>query len=239
MLFTHSNEWGVNGDHRTHSNFRAKAIDQVLKIKNCFGRTGDVNYEQLRSDDSHQQKPFPEKYLDAIRYVLESELKGGDTIHVTRRDKLGMNCQVPYYRCKSKKDGRVVGYRQRDGFRKYQHSDLDPMSRFRWVILVDQAEIWFRRWYLKTDEEMLGTVFEAVFCCYAIYNAPCFHCKCSNCLRWLGGSQAAWQDLVCTVCNSTFEIKTKRNLDMVEASFQRNSFQGGSFKEYHRIQNAI
>ena len=64
--------------------------------------------------------------------------------------------------------------------------------------------------------------------------SSCFRCRRRNTLRWYGGSGTCWQDVVCIACGSTYEVKTKADMEKIGKAYQYNSTRGGSFAEYHQ-----
>ena len=227
-------EWGVNGESNDHVKLRRDTIQQCMEKVRSQGYQGGSYYEDLKS------KKFPIGYEDAIRHIFEDELEDESVIHVTKVDKLDMEGRPPCFPWYDRKNkDKIVAYRRRKGFERFSDEELDPLNRFEWEVYIDQSHLWFQRWFLKEEDSMLGNVFEAIFVCHTIQHEQCFYCKCRNCLRWNGGYKTAWQDLVCTVCHSCYELKTKKDVDKIEEEFNRNRIPGGSFASYYRLRNSI
>lgn len=81
---------------------------------------------------------------------------------------------------------------------------------------------------------------EALVAHHVIYNQSCFHCKRLGGLRWHGGrdNDSSWTDLLCCKCNSTYEVKSKKDQATVDKTFRKFSrfgqlLPGGSFRKFH------
>jgi hypothetical protein len=232
-------EWGVTGSHEEHSNFRTMMHKEGLAMYTTRPANEYVlvssSFALLKLDTT-----FPTNNEEAIRFVFQNELQGGKSdipFESLISDKLKMEIPgEPFFRGYSKTN--AVYYKRKPKYAGLSVEELDPLERFTFALLPE-ADRWFDRWFCRHEDSVLGNVFEAILACHALQNESCFHCKYRKCLRWNGGPQAAWQDLVCTNCNSTFEIKTKASLDKMEQEFTRNRISGGSFRHYWRQRNAL
>jgi transposase-like protein len=222
-------EWGVNGDHKVHSNFREKIIQEGLTMYH-----EEAHYSTFEHF-KHTAVAFPTNYEDAIRRVLEDCL---DTKVITGFFDDRCVTREPYYRWYDKRNSSITGCRLKADYKGWSKKQLDPMQPLKEYRKPSPAEFWFHRWIAGDVDAGLGTVYEAILAAHALKNESCFHCKRLNCLRW-GGSQGAWLDLICTKCHSTFEVKTKASRDKMTEEFERNSISGGSFRHFWRHQNAI
>jgi hypothetical protein len=227
-------EWSMNsGGHRQH--ILSEGVAQ-------FGNKNDsATFEHMRTGD----EIFPQEYADAIRFFFRHELQGSKKrIICSVTDKLEdideyMN--RPYYRKYDKKHkSKVFGYGLKENFCKVAKGNLDPKERFIFTLGgKSESERAFEDWFLCSEDSFDGMVFEAVLACHAIYKEACFHCKHRNSLRWNGGADTSWMDLVCVACNSTYEVKTKASMEKCEHEFERNKLRGGSYENYWRHRNAI
>lgn len=156
-------------------------------------------------------------------------------------DRLGMSGGFlePYRRVYDRNDkSRVIDYKVKQEYKSYTLDQLDPLNRFSFVY-VSREETFFREWFLvgdNNDASFCGVFMEAALACYVLQNEKCHSCKYSNALRWNGGGSASWQDLFCTVCRSTYEVKTKATTERVENAFTWNKFQGGSFAKWCQLE---
>ena len=64
------------------------------------------------------------------------------------------------------------------------------------------------------------------------------NCKGRNSLRWYGGSNSSWQDLICTACHSMYEVKSKATMEKVESTFKYNKISAGSFERFCSLYNS-
>ena len=120
-----------------------------------------------------------------------------------------------------------------------QKEVVQSLSRWQQAWSFQSFPIALSYQWREYEDNYLGIVFEAVLACYALQFEPSFACKCRKSLRWSCGSQASWQDMFCVACNCKYEIKTKADMEKIEKAFEHNNFQGGSFKCYCAIRNAL
>lgn len=233
-------EWGLtNSDDKRHRTYRHHILNEV--IAQFHEKNTSATFEHLKSE------VFPKDYSEAIRFFFRHDLQESRNrlvySSVDRLEEVDDFKAKPYYRRYDKRDkSKVFGYGITDRFRKVTKADLDPIDRFLWVFEKkgSEAERIFRDWFLCEESAMLeGKVFEAVLACHAIYKEACFHCKRRNSLRWNGGPDTSWMDLVCITCNSTFEVKTKASMERCETELERNLISGGSYYNFWRHRNAI
>ena len=231
-------EWSLTGDrgksHREHRRHILKKGVVQFDEENA-----SATFEHLRNEI------FPEEYSDAIRFFFRRELRGSsDRLHYRTRDELAGAHEYkvkPYYRRYDRRDrSRVVGYGVKDKFKKITFWDLDPLERFSFTFDgLLESEVRFENWFLGEEAAAEGMVFEAILACHAIYKEACFHCKSRKSLRWNGGEDTSWMDLVCISCNSTYEVKTKASMEKCESELERNQIRGGSYANYWKHRNAI
>jgi hypothetical protein len=131
-------------------------------------------------------------------------------------------------------------YKIKPEYNGHSSDELDPLERFTFQE-VSKEESFFQEWFIIDDENdasHLGLFYEAFLACHALQHAQCFSCKYSKSLRWNGGGTSSWQDLVCITCNSTYEVKTKANMERVEKAFKFNNIPGGSFSNWCLLANS-
>lgn len=124
-------------------------------------------------------------------------------------------------------------------YKQYSSDELDPLDRFTFDI-ISKEECLFQEWFVVDDENdasHLGLFFETLLACHALQHETCYNCKYQNALRWNGGGSSSWQDLVCVICKSTYEVKTKANTERVENAFKWNAISGGSFSRWCQLNN--
>jgi hypothetical protein len=220
-------EMGVGASHPDHFQFRRRAIRDckayMSKISN-----DNINYQAISA------LKFPKNYNDAYQHVLRNE--DMPDIVGTYSDKLESEGYEPYFRRFDQRTGNFNGYTLKQEFKAYLPSQLDPLNRFTFNRCSKEEKL-FNEWFLADDDSMDGLVFEAVLACHALQAESCHNCKYKNALRWNGGSGSSWQDLVCTNCEATYEIKTKATIEKVETAL-RYKIQGGSFSAWCELKNS-
>ena len=234
-------EWGVDPSglylsrvqRMKHISFcnlaRATAVEYALG-SSTMAQPEDHPLIKCVDSISEENIVFPKDSNSAIRFLLEDMLN--DVVEENNKvytniaeDKIGMD-YAPYFR-----HGSGNYYRQRD-FRRFSDDELDPLKRFTKHQLLPQEYLHL----MWSDEDSLsGNIFEALVSSYVIYNKPCHHCSSADAIRWNGGfgQSSSWADLVCLRCYSTYEIKSKRNMDKIEKGF-RYGFQGSSYRTFHK-----
>ncbi|CAB9529371.1 hypothetical protein SEMRO_2483_G328930.1 [Seminavis robusta] len=232
-------EWGVNDlSKKHHADFRSRVLREGVAQFRKTSRS--ATFEHLR----HER--FPKDYEEAIRHFMTCELESAEEIFryscIDRLDDVyDVPSFAPYFRVYSRSDPtKVFGYRIRPAFSSIPKSRLDPFVRFRFRFsgLKVSESIW-QHWFLGSDAAALGMIFEAILASHAIHNEACFECKSRNSLRWNGGWESSWMDLVCTFCNSTCEIKTKASMEKCETVFEHSNLRGGLYANYWKHRNAI
>ncbi len=222
---THYMKW-EGASHPDHFQFRRRAIRDckayMSKISN-----DNINYQAISA------LKFPKNYNDAYQHVLRNE--DMPDIVGTYSDKLESEGYEPYFRRFDQRTGNFNGYTLKQEFKAYLPSQLDPLNRFTFNRCSKEEKL-FNEWFLADDDSMDGLVFEAVLACHALQAESCHNCKYKNALRWNGGSGSSWQDLVCTNCEATYEIKTKATIEKVETAL-RYKIQGGSFSAWCELKN--
>lgn len=164
-----------------------------------------------------------------MKFVLQTEIKEA-RIFRKCEDTLG-HPFAPYYVVNEQ--GRDVPKISRRFF-KYSSRQLDPFSRFSYR---DQSlkEMVSEDW--STSDSLGGRVFEALVACHIIHSKACKSCFCKNVLRYNGGLDevCSWSDIVCIKCNATYEIKSKKDPEAIQKSFQYG-FRGGSFRTFAQFE---
>ena len=231
-------EWGVNGESKQHVKFR-RMIYEIGRSM-VHDRRTTIDYTKLKFAS------FPKDPTEAIEWVLRKDINSErdvETLYIAT-DSLNVYeiMPRPYLRRFARRkashvSSQVIGYSRRKGYESFRPEQLDPFKRLKYL-RIKESDFWFRRWYLSTADQDAGKIFEARLACRAIHHEACFQCKYRNTLRWYGGSEASWQDLVCTECKTMYEIKTKASMDDMEQCFSRNMLRGGSFKRYCELRTA-
>ena len=141
----------------------------------------------------------------------------------------------PFWRVYHTESKRFLGYRLKREFKGFKLEQLDPFRRFSFPT-CSESMYWYNRWFESTKDAEAGIIFEARFACYALQHQACYSCHCRS-LRWNGGSKASWQDLVCIVCKSTYELKTRATMETIDKNFRKNEIRGGSYSRYRELVN--
>lgn len=252
-------EWGVNGSHNNNNN-SSNDRERNAKFKNHVLRAGVsmFNAKNEKSTFEHLvgDRAFPTSYEQAYRYVLEHDVEGFKrSVKYKIVDKLAAEVRkegremrgsslpmlAPYYRWYSKrKPSEVIEYRRKKMYARFSDQDLDPFNRFTYLLGRKESEYLFERWFCCSKDATYGTVLEATLACYALQNqVPCLSCHALKTLRWNGGFGTSFMDIVCTFCNSTYEVKTKADMEKCESQFERNYSIGGSYRGYWGHRNAM
>ena len=129
-----------------------------------------------------------------------------DNSCTTYADKLGLTgvYPQPYFRKRDRETrnvlyepGHVYGYIRKNEYQGYTVGELDPFSRFSFGTMTKE-ELFFERWFVDDDEASSdGVLFEAILACHALAHEACHDCKYRKTLRWNGGGDSSWQDLIC------------------------------------------
>lgn len=130
------------------------------------------------------------------------------------------------------KPPKVTTYRRKKEYKSYSYDEeLDLLYRFTFRT-ISKGENLFRRWFVDDNKDAEdGLLFEAIVACHALQHESCYNCKGRNVLRWNGGDDSSWQDIVC-------EVKTKANVEKVDEALRRNKISGGSFSGWYKVNNA-
>jgi len=118
---------------------------------------------------------------------------------------------------------------------RLSRSELDPFNRFSFE-KVTKRQFFAAKWrrVQQEDDSLVGHVFEAIVVSHAIHNEGCYQCKRRNCLRWNGGTHSPWTDMECIACDSTYEIKSKYNMEAIEKD-QERTIVGGSYRDFYAL----
>jgi len=231
-------EWGVNGHHAAHVQFRQYALAECQAMLTTE-HTDTKGYRQLVNDK------FPEEVEEAVDHYVRSDMQEVPPRWITITDKLEEAYpQAPFRRhyAKGRTKGtldksRVLNYPKKKAYKGFSNEELDPLQRFAYEV-ESNAERMFSTYMIGQGyASEMGVVLEAVLACHAIKNEACYNCKCRNSLRWNGGYGASWQDLVCIQCEAMFELKTKDTMEKLEFYLNMNSIPGGSFRRYCGLRN--
>jgi hypothetical protein len=218
--------WGVDP---TQSPRHRKFENQVLsKLVTFFGPRPAAAPSEPRI--------LPQKIEDAVEEVLKAEVEGKEVSRCGFYiDIIGsMDYSNPPYfvRPDRIRPGKhfVTLNRQFKGIPK---SQLDPLERFS-SRKCTKKEVFLEQWVYGDEAMVLGHVFEAIVASFATHNMACYSCKRRRTIRWNGGPTAPWTDMECISCESAYEIKSKRNMEMVEKGYERN-LNGGSYGTFHQL----
>ncbi|KAK1747324.1 hypothetical protein QTG54_001287 [Skeletonema marinoi] len=218
-------EMGASSD--VHSKLRQRVIRDC---KAYLSSSGDpIDWQALKA------LKFPKNYNDAYEHVLRND-DVPDTV-TTYKDKLKLDGYEPFYRNFDRRTGVFNGYKLKAEFKAVSPSQLDPFNRFTFD-RTSKEETLFDDWFLADDDSRDGIMYEAVLACHALQAESCHNCKVKNVLRWNGGSGSSWQDLLCTMCEATYEIKTKATMEKVETALRYNNIKGGSFSAWCEMKNS-
>ena len=224
------NEWGLSDSLEEHKEFRKLVVSEILASLKRRSSGQSFDYKELQHDK------FPVELDKAYEHVLSHEQVPDDVYSV--RDKLNMEGYGnPYRRRYIKRLDQVKGYSLRPEYRTFTKRDLDPLHRYEYQ-LMEQTELIFLRWFCEVEDCHLGIFYEAALACHALQYEVCYNCKFRNSLRWNGGSQGSWQDMICTKCGCIYEIKTKASMEKVEKAFMFNSIPGGSYSSFCKMNNS-
>jgi hypothetical protein len=177
-----------------------------------------------------------QKIEDAVKEVLKAEVQGLEVNRCGFYSDIigGMAYSNPPYIVRPDrfrpKEHFIVLNRQFKGVPK---SQLDPLERFS-SRKCTKKEVFLEQWVYGEEAMVLGHVFEAIVASFATHNMACFSCKRRHTIRWNGGPTAPWTDMECMSCESAYEIKSKRNMEMVEKGYERN-LNGGSYGTFHQL----
>lgn len=220
-------EWGIQPlNDKRHKDFSDKAIKTV---ESCVGSPKKPSPLRAYLDD-FKVNSLPEDPIAAIRHVFLNELEDTDSEELfSLTDDLLGESFPPFYEY-TNRTGRTFRKRRVE-FKKYKEQDLDPFHRFSTRKLAP-ADYFKEIWSCK--DSLAGTGFEALVACQLIHSEACYNCRCRNTMRWNGGRSlgASWADVFCLKCLCTFEVKSKRDVQVIEKGFLRNSFNGGSYQTF-------
>ena len=227
-------EW--NGDKPGDRNFLRRAKDQVLKdIDTCANEHTEEGGE-VHSFDRAQK--LSSDFNEAIKFVLENSINKRQILYSRVKDKISVCYEQflayePYY-----ENQRTGTYALKKRFHTVNETLLDPIVRF--VACQMTKKEYFHWFFFEANDALLaGYIFEAIVASYVTNDTDtirCQSCSRSGSLRWCGGPASPWTDLVCTNCNSTYEIKSKDSSLTIDKQVKDfNSITGGSFGQYQML----
>jgi hypothetical protein len=218
--------WGID---RTQSPRHRKFEKEALsKLTSFFGPRPAAKRSEPRI--------LSQTIVDAVEEVLREEVEGKKANRCEfYSDALGgTDYSIPPYIVRPDrfrpKELFVTLNRQFKGLPK---SQLDPLERFS-SRKCTKKELFLGQWVYGEEAMVQGHVFEAIVASFATHNIACFFCKRRKTIRWNGGPTAPWTDMECISCESAYEIKSKRNMEMVEKGYERN-LNGGSYGKFHQL----
>jgi hypothetical protein len=216
-------EWGVvPGKNDRHRRFYRNAIKTALSY--CGEKESPLKQRILELRVNN----FPKEPTAAVEFVLRQELEEEDATFRRTEDVLGLSF-APYNTAKDSHTGKLVVKLKRD-FVKFSKRQFDPFTRFSYDD-VDLQQSVGTDW--QDLDSLCGHVMEALVACHVVHKCACQSCFRRNVLRYNGGLDDAcsWADIVCIGCKATYEIKSKRDVQAIEKSFQFG-FRGGSFRTF-------
>jgi len=238
--------WGVkHGQNEDQKAFRGKALTSALLAFNRGDETfnGTINSDEedgASREENISDEELPEGLVKAFKYILCQELKSRKNRYSIAIDLLNhstyylpdIQCNPPYYY-----NWHRNRYEKNKKFEPFKSSELNPFHRFE-NRQVPRSLFFYN---MFSDEMfLLGMGFEAAVSSHAMYtNQRCLHCSTEGSLEWNGGSNitSAWRDLVCTRCNSSYEIKSKATNDHIARAFKFNNTNGGSYDLFQKLKS--
>ena len=116
-------------------------------------------------------------------------------------------------------------------FKSFELSRLDPLKRFT-LIRESLSPHDLALQDCGNDEGWLnGFAFEALLASHAAWSQKCFRCR-SEGLRYCGGADTSWRDLICAQCHSCYEIKSKKDKQTIDNIVKFDGLNAGSFKAW-------
>lgn len=195
-------EWGLSRTLSEHVTFKRNAVrDCVASIS----KTAEpVDFDALKS------QKFPTSYKDAYEHVLRHEGYPGDVFLFTDELKLKVTYPAPFFRLRNRLTGEVYDYRIRDEYKRFTSKQLDPLCRWEFNLMSLEENL-FVSWFVDVnDASKIGILMEALVACHALASEACYNCKFRKSLRWNGGANASWRDMICTNCGK-ISIPTYRS----------------------------
>ena len=182
---------------------------------------------------------LPSDIVESFKIMLDKEVEGGKDSYSTVVDKIEMisdknNLKLygrPYVSSVSDNEkSRILKMDfNKDSLKEF----LDPTQRFSLKTVSKKDHL--IQSFTDNKNCLDGYVFELMFAHYLQHkNVQCKSCK-SQTLRWNGGSGYPWMDVVCTTCNSTYEIKSKNNIDIAFRALKESTLEGGCFPSFQNI----
>jgi len=178
---------------------------------------------------------LPEDIEDAFKTMLDVEVNTKRVVFSKLIDKLEQKSKMegdnlfgqPYYYRRGNR--RFL----KEGFKKPIYAEfLNPLNRFR---IVKQTKRQNLLESFADDSCLNGYVFEIVLAHHFQHKKiACFSCN-NKTLLWNGGSDHPWMDVVCTSCNSTYEIKSKKDYETAEKLLRDNKIEGGCFRSFFNL----
>jgi len=177
---------------------------------------------------------LPEDIEAAFKLMLDVEINSQKEVFsklVDRIEQLSMTegnkiFGQPYY---FGRKGRVL----KEDFKKLTYREfLNPLQRFSSVTQTKRENLLES---FSDDNCLNGYVYEIMLAHYLQHNQmACVSCQ-NKTLLWNGGSDYPWMDVVCTSCDSTYEIKSKKDFETARALFKGNRIEGGCFRSFFNI----
>ena len=178
---------------------------------------------------------LPEDIEQAFKRMLDVEINSEKVVFSKLIDQIEEMSKVeegdklfgqPYY---SRQKERFL----KDSFKKSIYTEfLNPVKRFS---IVKQTKRQNLLESFADDNCLNGYVFEIVLAHHFQHKQiACISCG-NKTLLWNGGSDHPWMDVVCTSCNSTYEIKSKKDFETAQKLLRDNKIEGGCFRSFFNL----
>ena len=222
-------QWGIKKHQfQEHAEFYDRAMETALLVKR------EKTYEPLDGEILSKIPKLPGRLTEAFRHIVRQEIQTKRTFLVCDMlsDELPNIFGPPYVLDKYKNR-----YMRRDVFEPFKLSQLNPLRRF---IEYKVPSSLYSFNMITMESTMKGIIFETILSHHVVHsNIQCNHCKKRGTIQWFGGSSedSSWRDMVCTSCQSTYEIKSKATPGHIQKCFKYNSIPGGSYRLFHKMRS--
>ena len=229
--------WGLDPNSPSCSSQKRKffhrAVQTAIEAFECKGETTTTEAQNPVPQE------FPIKIIDAMKHVLRDLLDSDQEVYDEVNDKISTIDErlfyPPFWVNKDYDDSLKIQLKRT--YDKVSAILLDPFVRFTNSVVTKQE--YFQLRFFEDDERArAGHLFEALVARHAILDISvcCKSCGCSSSFRWMGGFLSPWRDLVCTSCQSTYEIKSKQSSSKIEQEvMKQNRINGGSFPHFYDL----
>lgn len=223
--------WGVRADR---GKWHRKIINDALHVvESCHGST------TIKNPKKSTLKMLPENIEEAVAIIFRADIQGVDEkrCRFTLDSIAGSGSTPPYIVSDCESDPSKFHTRVKWEYNRLGPDDFDPLNRFEFK-KVSKREFFVQKWRNRSASSAVyqGHVFEALVVSHAIHSKQaCACCMARNCLRWNGGTDAPWMDMVCVNCGSCYEIKSKQNMEAIERDNEDGVIRGGSYSDFFAL----